>query len=202
MKKDNQVNNAPPKKENRRVRYTRMALRESLLSLLQQYPLNKITVSRICEQADVNRSTFYLYYKDAYDLLEQIENDLYEQISLAVEAVPVALPNEELLQRIFEIIYKNRDLCRVVFGKYGNKDFLRKVGNIHRDYLMREWRRLSRSVDENTLDYLHAFVSFTSIGIIEKWVAREFHETPAQLASLVNKFLSQGISSLLAKPSA
>ena len=45
------------KKENRRVRYTRLALRESLLAQMEKQPLNKITVTRVCETADVNRST-------------------------------------------------------------------------------------------------------------------------------------------------
>ncbi len=102
----NTLNGKVQRKENRRVRYTRMVLRETLLSLLQQYPLNKITVSRICEQADVNRSTFYLYYKDAYDLLDQIETELVEQISQALEGTSYMLPNVEMLQRIYEIIYK------------------------------------------------------------------------------------------------
>ncbi|MDD2560903.1 MAG: TetR-like C-terminal domain-containing protein [Eubacteriales bacterium] len=198
MKKDTPARNEQHR-ENRRVRYTRMALRESLLSLLQQYPLNKITVSRICEQADVNRSTFYLYYKDAYDLLEQIENELYDRITQTVEDIPLGLPNQDLLQRIFEIIYKNRDLCRVIFGEYGDKKFLRRVGNIQRDYLLREWRRLARDADDMTLDYLHTYASFTTIGLIEKWVVRDFHETPSQLASLANKLLNHGITALLTR---
>ena len=182
------------RKENRRVRYTRMALRESLLALLQQYPLSKISVSRICEQADVNRSTFYLYYKDAYDLLDQIENELYEQIAQSTEGITPALPSEEMLQHIYELIYKNRDLCRVIFGKYGDKGFLRKIGSVHRDTLLREWRRLSHAVDEIELEYLYTFASYTDIGIMERWIARDFQETPAQLAALVFKFLSTGVA--------
>ncbi|MGI6686804.1 MAG: TetR-like C-terminal domain-containing protein [Christensenellales bacterium] len=183
------------RKENRRVRYTRMALRESLLSLLQENPLNKITVSRICEQADVNRSTFYLYYKDAYDLLEQIENELYDQIDQAVMGASPLLPNEELFQRVYEIIYRNRDICRVIFGEYGDKTFLRKVGNIYREHMLKEWRRIGRNLDETTLDYLHTYSAYTNIGIIEQWIARDFHETPAQLAALVSKLLNTGLSS-------
>jgi AcrR family transcriptional regulator len=190
----NTLTKTDQRKENRRVRYTRMALRESLLSLLQEYPLNKITVSRICEQADVNRSTFYLYYKDAYDLLDQIETGLYEQISQAVEGASQVLPSEEMLQRIYEIIYKNRDICRVIFGEFGDKTFLRKVGNIHRDHMLREWRRLAKNMDETTLGYLHTFAAFTNIGIMERWITSDFHETPAQLASLVSKLLNNGIS--------
>lgn len=193
----NTLNGKVQRKENRRVRYTRMALRESLLSLLQQYPLNKITVSRICEQADVNRSTFYLYYKDAYDLLDQIETELYEQISQALEGTSYMLPNVEMLQRIYEIIYKNRDLCRILFGEFGDKVFLRKVGNIHKDQMMREWRKLGKNLDETTLSYLHTFAAYTNIGVMERWIASDFHETPAQLASLVNKMLTNGISAFL-----
>ncbi len=193
----NTLNGKVQRKENRRVRYTRMALRETLLSLLQQYPLNKITVSRICEQADVNRSTFYLYYKDAYDLLDQIETELYEQISQALEGTSYMLPNVEMLQRIYEIIYKNRDLCRILFGEFGDKVFLRKVGNIHKDQMMREWRKLGKNLDETTLSYLHTFAAYTNIGVMERWIASDFHETPAQLASLVNKMLTNGISAFL-----
>ncbi len=193
----NTLNGKVQRKENRRVRYTRMALRETLLSLLQQYPLNKITVSRICEQADVNRSTFYLYYKDAYDLLDQIETELYEQISQALEGTSYMLPNVEMLQRIYEIIYKNRDLCRILFGEFGDKVFLRKVGNIHKDQMMREWRKLGKNLDETTLSYLHTFAAYTNIGVMERWIASDFHETPAQLASLVNKLLTNGISAFL-----
>lgn len=174
----NTLNGKVQRKENRRVRYTRMALRETLLSLLQQYPLNKITVSRICEQADVNRSTFYLYYKDAYDLLDQIETELYEQISQALEGTSYMLPNVEMLQRIYEIIYKNRDLCRILFGEFGDKVFLRKVGNIHKDQMMREWRKLGKNLDETTLSYLHTFAAYTNIGVMERWIASDFHETP------------------------
>lgn len=197
------ANNTLPKnaqqKENRRVRYTRMALRESLLSLLQQYPISKITVSRICDQADVNRSTFYLYYKDAYDLLDQIETELYEQIVSALEGTAAVLPNEDIFQRLYEIIYKNRDLCRVIFGEHGNKAFLRKVGKINHEHMMREWRKLFKNLDETTLAYMHTFSAFTNIGIMKQWVASDFHETPAQLAAMVSKLLNHGISAYINK---
>ena len=36
----------------------------------------ELTVKEICERADINRSTFYVYYRDTADLREQIESDL------------------------------------------------------------------------------------------------------------------------------
>ena len=187
------------KKENRRVRYTRLALRESLLSLLQSNPINKITVSRICEQADVNRSTFYLYYSDGYDLLEKIEEELYQELADAIERFGVRLPSVDVLRRVYEIIYKNRDLCRVLFGEYGDKEFLRRVGAVAREKSLQEWKRQMTGADEEMLEYLYAYATYTNIGVLERWIARDFHETPEQLAQLVSRLLTGGVTSYLSR---
>ena len=50
------------KKTDRRILKTKRALRESLLYLLKEQPIQKISVSRLCEKSDINRSTFYTYY--------------------------------------------------------------------------------------------------------------------------------------------
>ena len=50
------------KKTDRRILKTKRALRESLLYLLKEQPIQKISVSRLCEKSHINRSTFYTYY--------------------------------------------------------------------------------------------------------------------------------------------
>lgn len=184
-----------PKKESRRVRYTKMALRESLLSLLSENPIRKITVSKVCEQADVNRSTFYLYYKDVYDLLEKIEDDLYQQIHAALDKAPEIMPTSVNLKRLYEIIYKNRDLCRVISGEYGDKKFLQKIINIQKDRMISEWRKLFPTCDESMLEYLHAFSVNANLGLLEYWIVRDYQETPEQLAQLGTRILMEGIGS-------
>ncbi|GHO92822.1 TetR family transcriptional regulator [Reticulibacter mediterranei] len=58
----------PP--EDLRVRRTHKLLWEALLSLLEQRPLESISVTEICEKAMVHRVTFYKHFEDKYDLLE------------------------------------------------------------------------------------------------------------------------------------
>ena len=55
----------------RRVRRTRKQLRECLVTLLKQKKVQDITVRELTELADLNRGTFYLHYKDVFDLLEK-----------------------------------------------------------------------------------------------------------------------------------
>ena len=52
------------KPENQRTRLTKRLLRENLLELLKEKPVEYITVKELCEYAELNRSTFYAYYTD------------------------------------------------------------------------------------------------------------------------------------------
>ena len=190
---------AVQKKETRRVCYTRIALRESLLSQLEIKPISKITVSQVCEQADVNRSTFYLYYKDVYDLYDQIQQELYDEIYDLLSKDIDIVPGITLLRRIYELIYQNRDLARVVFGKYGDKEFMKKISNIYRDQAIKDWKKESGIADEGTLSFLYTFFTYTNLGMIEHWILNDFNETPEQLAQLTSKLLANGTASLLPK---
>lgn len=64
-------------KEDRRVRRTKKSLRDSLFTLLESKSINQITVTELTELADVNRSTFYLYYTDIFDMMEKIQQEIY-----------------------------------------------------------------------------------------------------------------------------
>ena len=70
--------------ENRRILITKQLLCESFISLLKQKPIDKISVTELCQAANVNRGSFYAHYADVYDLLGQIESIVYERLCDAV----------------------------------------------------------------------------------------------------------------------
>lgn len=57
------------------ARQTKNAIRQAFLDLLNEYPLDKISVKDIAERSAVNRNTFYYYYEDIYALVEEIFQD-------------------------------------------------------------------------------------------------------------------------------
>ena len=54
------------------AKFTQQAIMYSLLKLLQEKPIDKITVKDICELCEINRNTFYYYYSDIYQVLEEL----------------------------------------------------------------------------------------------------------------------------------
>lgn len=68
-------------KTDARLRYTQMMIRNSFKELLKEKPVARITVKEICERSEINRATFYHHYKDPYDLLEQIEKGMLDNLA-------------------------------------------------------------------------------------------------------------------------
>ena len=63
--------------EDKRTQYSKMALNNSLIKLLKKKPLHKIKIKEICEDAQVNRSTFYRYYGNQFYQCNSILEDFF-----------------------------------------------------------------------------------------------------------------------------
>lgn len=60
------------KKEDRRTQVTKQLLRASLIELMDKKPIEKISITELCNKAGINRGTFYLHYDIPYDILTEI----------------------------------------------------------------------------------------------------------------------------------
>ena len=117
------------KHEDRRTAYSKKVIREALLELMRDKPLNKITVKEICELADVNRSTFYTYYEDIYDLHRTILRDYFRcQHRIIAEGDRIFGSRPDITDLsvadfyefhffYFSMVSENRDLFRFVFNQ-------------------------------------------------------------------------------------
>ena len=61
------------------VQYTKKAIAESFMELLNERPFDKISVVDIAEKCGINRNTFYYYYADVYALVD----DVFRMISVS-----------------------------------------------------------------------------------------------------------------------
>ena len=98
-------------KTDRRVKYTQRVLKESLLEILHERPIERVTVKEICDRADVNRSTFYVHYGSPQELFDSIRFDLYEQIKQKKRDYSDI---RSYMNEICDIIYENRELFEIL----------------------------------------------------------------------------------------
>ncbi len=63
-----------------RIQKTRASIYNAFIELREKKDLEKITIRELTEIAKISKQTFYLHYKDIYDLSEQIENELIREL--------------------------------------------------------------------------------------------------------------------------
>jgi Transcriptional regulator len=174
-------------KEDRRVLYTKMFLRESLLELMKKKPVGKITPTELCRHANINRNTFYSHYSSPEALLKSIEDELYERIRLSVERSLRDDSITDFLNEVCREIYANRDLCRTLLSDYGDKDFLRRIVYLAHDNSIAAWKSLGIKDKDGQLELLFTFTTSGSVAVIQKWINEEMNTSPEEVARFIGK---------------
>lgn len=106
---------------------TKQILTQAFFSLYKEKPINKISIRDVSEKAGFHRSTFYEYYKDIYDLLEQEEEDIYklqnELILSPVDKGTLTIGDKEFLVPLKELFRLKGERIAVLIGVNGDAAF-------------------------------------------------------------------------------
>ena len=118
-------------KEDRRVKRTKKNLRDSLFTLLEEKNINQITVTELTTLADVNRSTFYLYYNDIFDMMDKIQQEIYAVFVETVVNFKSDFQNIESVveycSRFLEFCKENYSVCRFITRNDCNNRLLDQI---------------------------------------------------------------------------
>lgn len=109
---------------------TKAKLREAFWGLYTTKPLDKISIKEITDRAGYNRGTFYLYYKDVYDLFNQIEDELLGNIRTLIDEKLMQgdqLDFERHMGFILELTRTYEPYVSVLLGDQGDPAFARKL---------------------------------------------------------------------------
>ncbi|MCW3790317.1 TetR family transcriptional regulator C-terminal domain-containing protein [Paenibacillus sp. LS1] len=174
--------------EDRRIQYSKMVLRESLLALMKERPINKITVTDLCRQANLNRNTFYMHYHSPVHLLSSIEESFFAVIKELIErSILDDVHVKSSFVEICEHIADNSDLCTILFSDHGNGDYLERVIYILHDRSIEVWKEQMPHMNVNTLESYYSFISSGSAAVVKNWIKHGMKETPQEIAQFIEK---------------
>lgn len=186
-------------KTDRRVRYTKMVLKQSLINLLREKSITKISVKEICEEADINRATFYAHYTDQYALLSSIEKEFIDDINQYLNNCPFNENESETLQvmfKLFEYIRENSELCSVLLGENGNSDFPRDVMLIFQRQFASEWTS-KKMIKRMDAEYIFSYTAIGSMGLIQIWLRDGMKKSAREMAEFITKLTNQGLNAFI-----
>lgn len=178
-----------------RVRVTRMLIRRQFTELLAAKPIQSITVRELCERTGINRSTFYNHYRDVYDLLEKIEEEMLSELADRLKALAGenGLMSFGFFEGIFRFLRQNMDICAVVLGDNGDKRFLARMLELGRKSCVQAYSFAFPSADRETIEDFYAFVSNGCIGLITRWIRQGMKKSPEEMAKTAKAIITEAL---------
>lgn len=155
--------------EDKRVRRTRKLLRQALAELMLEKEFKNITVTDLVRRADINRGTFYTYYRDVYDLREKVENEIIDSLRAAIQdGLPTAAAEASmtpLIEQAVQCLENNRNLAYALLCDKAMGSFEEKLMSVIEDFC-----RLLHPPANEADHYSIWFIAAGCIGLLKKWM--------------------------------
>lgn len=180
-------------KTDARVIHTKATIREDFIALLNDHPLNKITVKALCDKANINRATFYRYYEDIYDLYEKIKDEF---ISAFLDSFfdMKNLTTENKLKIFVHEIKKNSSLVYALTKQNDSINFTSKMCCKLYHHIENEFNALFSDFNEKQCSSAFIFVVSGCTGLISAWVNSGMKASTDEVASTLYKLIKNTLN--------
>ena len=159
--------------------FTKKAIKDTFIELLEDHPLSDITVKDIVEKCGINRNSFYYHYHDLPELIEEIVKEdaeeiirKYPSVKSIVECYDAAIEFASQHRRAIMHIYKS--VNREMFEGY-----LMEVC----ECLVRSYTNMAVStenVNEESIEIIINYYKCVCFGLLIEWLNKGMKETDAQ----------------------
>ncbi|MBQ7064865.1 MAG: TetR/AcrR family transcriptional regulator C-terminal domain-containing protein [Firmicutes bacterium] len=170
------------KKEDRRITMTKRMLKETLIEILKEKDIYRVTIRELCNRADLNRTTFYKYYGSQFELLADMENDFLNFLSGAVKNN--AGDAVKIITAACEYLESNLELARLLINNNVDPAFPQKVASLE---IIKETilTNLDDHRSETEFEYLYNYMTYGAYRVICLWLNKENREEPRQIAEIL-----------------
>jgi len=175
------------KKPDTRVQYTKHVLKEALLEIMKEKPVDRISVKELCEAAGLNRGTFYLHYASPRSLLSDVEADFTRSLMERFSSYWSSHRKMSFMQELFSAIDSERDMFRVLMSPNGDPQFTQQLTAMARENVLDEWAREFPAYERDDLGFVFNYVFSGAATLIGSWLSGEIAMEPAHLAQRLER---------------
>lgn len=179
-----------------RVKRTKKLIRQGLAELAKTKRLSKITVKELTDLVEINRGTFYLHYKDIADLVETIENTLYNDLQEFTENVtPKNIMKNpiDILEQYANFVRDNKDAFTMFMGPHGDAEFMFKLSALLDEKIYELCISLYPNMNKNVYEFALDYCKFGAVGLVNCWVSKHPEWTSRQVAEYWYHLMINGI---------
>lgn len=156
-------------KWNRQYEQTHQRIVDAVIAALQRDPIRKVTVTRICKELAINRSTFYEHFADVYDVLEKTERSLGDELTRRMlDPGESRSTYDDVFGTMFEFVREHQRFYRLYLSQGGTIQLSEHVVGDTTAYLQRLHR-----IDPLEMEYRLVFFTRGMNAMIAHWLERD-----------------------------
>lgn len=181
---------------------TQAQIDRALLEYLEQTPLQKLTVDQLCQQAMINRSTFYKYYQDKYDLMDQyLARTLQEfrrQMDVAF-AEPFAqnihsLVYQKNFEKALQYLHKNKARYTLLWSGAINRSVFTEMLQVIHDSILEKLRSCGlQGTQERYVDLYAQLLASNTMTLVRWWFQYESEISMEEVQQIMVNNMKEGI---------
>ncbi len=168
-----------------RTVFTETMIKNACIELLKKKPATKITINELCKEAGVNRSTFYRYYLDIYDLCNKIEDDCYQALTTKVGTFEVSQTNVFLCNILSTI--KENTIFNTAMQNINSSNLVARIIDYYKPVFIEFWKKEHPEIPEIQLDYIFFALIGSVSRIINTWIQSGMKESYQEICTVMNR---------------
>jgi len=165
---------------NQRVLITKRMLKEGLMRLLNDKPLDKISITELCRESGINRTTFYRHYEWPRDVLTEMQNDFIAETFNHFQK-PMTVSDVE---RFFMCLADHVDLVKLFFLYNSYTDWMRLFAWIYTSFPAMQMAKVFHDFDELHAELLSSYLAGGAYFLARKWIMDDMPISPKEAAAI------------------
>ena len=150
--------------KDRRAKRTASQIKETMFAFMENTAIHQISVSDICKTCQINRATFYDHYRDVFDLVQDMENDMLQAIQELMATVsPEGTAAEDVSRLFFDFLAEHKRNMRLLLTSERSREFCVRLDGILMPFFEKKIRQ-SYEIPRGMEQELHTAMAFVSTG--------------------------------------
>ena len=177
---------------------TKQKLATSLKKFMTLKSLNKITVTDIIKDCNVNRKTFYYHFEDIYDLLKWM---FEEEAINVIKHFDLLIDYEEAITFVMDYVEQNDHIISCAYDSIGHEEmkrfFYTDFYGITSSIISQTEKRSHCTLSEDFRTFMTKFYTEAIAGIFMDWVKNHDTQDRQKTAEYLTKLLKSSITSVM-----
>lgn len=189
------------RKPDRRIAKTKRAIHNALATLMTEKAYNEISVKDIADLADINRKTFYNYYRGVYQVVEEIENEIIIKLDMLIDETDFRAYIENpfnILKNMNSVLNEDIEFYGHLFSLKDGYPLVQKVADHFKRRLKENFIRQFPEVNDGTANIMLDYSVTGMFAVYHQWFNSDQKQSLDEVSQVISLMAANGINCIIA----